>query len=269
MRKVFSKFTFAMIAGAMFVATCSVAQADIVWGTSTQIVDGGGFIDTTGTLVAAINADDNGDNAVIGGVTFAGNDLAAWNGGIAGVGGVTISSNATNGNFGTTFTQGSTAPNITDTDITNLIGSGIWNPQTVTLSGLAGGETYTIQLLVNDSRNGRSTNNVAVLGDGTGTLAQDIEDGTAGFNIHSFTPPTGANPRVSGGAIIGTFVAAANGIQTFDVGGSTNAGESTNSDGRAQINGLQLRLQPAAVPEPSSLAVLALGSLVFARRRRR
>ncbi|MDB4766841.1 hypothetical protein OAG71_04055 [bacterium] len=239
----------------------------ITWMTGVSIDDAGAFVDTTGTLVAALNADTAGDNAVIGGVTFAGTDQAGWNAGVTGVGGVTVTSNATEGNFGTTFTQGSTAPGILDADITNLIGSAIWEAQTVTLGGLTIGDTYIVQIITNDSRNGRTTNNKAVLSDGVNTAAASLTAGTAGLVEHSNTVPGAGNPALPGDATTGTFIA--DGLtQTIEIGGTTN-GTTLNSGGRAQINGFQLRTIPAAIPEPSSAVVGLFGLACLAIKRRK
>lgn len=247
---------------ALFASLSPISAALITWGTATQIDDAGTFVTTTGTLVAAINADDNGDNATIGGVTFLGNNVTNWNAGISGAGGITIASNSTNGNYGSTFVQGGgPPPTITDSNINNLIGSALWNPQSVTLSNLTVGDTYIIQIIGNDSRDGRHSNFVSVLTDGVNGAAT----GANGLNPLSNTSPTGANPRLPGSEITGTFVADA-ATQTFNIFGSTNGGSSNNSGGRAQINGFQLRTVP--VPEPSSALLAGIASMGLLRRRR-
>ena len=227
--------------------------AAITWSTSVDIENTGAFVDnSTGTLVAAINADDTGDDSVINGVNFQGANLGQWNAGITGVGGVTITSNAPNGNFGNTFVQGSGAPvGITNGgDIDNLVSSGIWNSQTVTLSGLTPNDTYIIQLIGNDSRDGRTNRYVTILGDGTQSASASQSAGTAGFNFLS-NSVEGGQGNLPGSAITGTFVADANGFQTFEVAGQLNG---NSNGGRAQINALQLRklntsvLLPGAVP---------------------
>ena len=226
--------------------------AAINWSTSVPIEDTGAFVDnSTGSLVAAINADDSGDDSQINGVNFLGADRGDWNAGITGAGGVTITSNATQGNFGTTFVQGSGPPvGITNGDINNLVSSGIWDPQTVTLSGLTPNDTYIIQLIGNDSRSGRTDGYVTILGDGTQSASASQNAGTAGFNPLS-NSDSGGQDNLPGSAITGTFVADASGFQTFEVAGEING---SSSNGRAQINGLQLRklntsvLLPGAVP---------------------
>ena len=221
--------------------------AAITWSTSVPIENSGAFVDnSSGTLVAAINADDNGDDSLINGVNFVGTDQAGWNGGVTGIGGVTITSNASQGNFGNTFVQGSGAPvGITDGgDIDNLVSSGIWNPQDVTLSGLTPGDTYFVQVIGNDSRDGRTDSYVTLLGDGTGT------GNFTGRNFLS-NSVSGGPANLPGSAITGTFIADASGVQTFEVAGERSG---SSNGGRAQINALQLRtldtsvLLPGAVP---------------------
>ena len=127
----------ASLAVAIIVGTSINANAsDIIWGTAVPIDDNGAFVDKTGSLLVAINSDNDGDSS-INGVNFASADLASWNAGISGGNGVTVSSNAFEGNFGSTFVQGGgPPPTITDSAINNLISSAIWNTQTVTLTGL-------------------------------------------------------------------------------------------------------------------------------------
>ena len=238
-------FAVAMVIGISINANAS----QIVWETAVPIDNAGAFVNRSGSLVAAINSDTAGDGVLVNGVFFAGTDLARWNTGVSGAGGVTIFSNATEGNFGSTFVQGGgPPPTITDSAINNLIGSGIWNPQTVTLTGLTPGATYIVQIIGNDSRNGRSEDFVTVLSDGVNDVATSLVIGTAGLTPLSNSAPAAANPRLPGSAIIGTFTANAT-TQTFDVAGSNDGGASANSNGRAQINGFQLRTTSEVEPE--------------------
>jgi len=239
-----ASLAIAIVIGISINANASV----ITWQTAVPIDNAGAFVNKTGFLVAAINSDNAGDGALINGVFFAGTDLAGWNSGFRGVGGVTISSDAANGNFGSTFVQGGGPPApITDAAINNLIGSALWNPQTVTLNGLTPGDTYIIQIIGNDSRNGRHENFITLLSDGENDVATSLTNGTAGLNPLSNSAPTDPDPRLPGNAIVGTFIADGT-TQTFDVAGTNNDGASFN-DGRAQINGLQLR----TIPELSQL----------------
>lgn len=225
-----------------FVSILSMNAAFITWENSIPIDDAGAFVNTSGTLIAAINSDDSGEDSLISTVNFVGHDLASWNSGIVGVDGVTITSNTANGNFGNTFVQGTgSPPGITNNSpLDNLISSAIWNPQTITLEGLTIGNTYFIQIIGSDSRNGRDSNNVTILTDGVNALDDGISMNTVGINPLSNTTPGAGNPALAGHAILGTFEADAE-TQSFDIFGSTNGGESNNSGGRAQINGFQLR----------------------------
>lgn len=242
----------ASLAVAMVVGISINANASIItWETAVQIDDAGAFVDRTGSLLVAINSDDAGDNALINGINFAGTDLTGWNTGVTGAGGVTISSNALNGNFDSTFVQGGGPPApITDPAINNLIGSGIWGTQTVTLTGLTPGNTYIVQIIGNDSRNGRHENFVTLLSDGENDVFGSLTNGTAGLNSLSNSAPTDADPRLPGSAIIGTFTADAT-TQTFELAGTANGGASFDDD-RAQINGFQLRTT-SVLPELAQL----------------
>ena len=229
-------------ASGFFGSFLSLNAAFITWNNSTTpIDDNGDFVDTTGTLIAAINSDTLGEDSMISSVNFIGHDMDSWNSGIEGVGGVTITSDAQRGNFGDTFVAGAgSPPGITDnTPLDNLISSGIWNPQTVTLTGLTIGDTYIIQIIGNDSRDGRSTNSdfVTVLTDGV----NDVNGGTVGINPLSDTAPGAEGTgTLAGHAIVGVFMADEE-TQSFSLFGSTDGGVTTNSGGRAQINGFQLR----------------------------
>ena len=219
----------------------------ITWGTAVQVDDAGEFVDKTGSLLVAINSDDDGDS-FINGVNFASADLTRWTAGISGAGGVTVfSANTENGNYGSTFVQGGGPPApITDSAINNLIGSAIWNRQTITMTGLTPGNTYIVQIISNDSRNSRDTNYITILGNGVNDAATSFANGTAGVNPLSNSAPTDADPSLPGSAVIGTFVADAT-TQTFEVRGSRDGGDSLD-DGRGQINGFQLRTTAVVAP---------------------
>ena len=229
----------AMLSGVSIDANAS----QITWETAVPIDDAGAFVNRSGSLVAAINSDTAGDDAIINGVNFSGTSLESWNSGVSGAGGVTISSNATEGNFGSTFVQGGgPPPTITDSAINNLISGGIWDSQTVTLAGLTPGDTYIIQVIGNDSRNGRHEDFVTLLSDGVNDIAASLANGTVGQNPLSNSAPTDGDPRLPGNAIIGTFIADGT-TQTFDLSGTRDGGASFDN-GRAQINGFQLRTIP-------------------------
>ena len=242
-------FMAASLAVATLVGISSTANASqISWQAAVPVDDAGGFVDKTGSLLVAINSDDPNDNALVNGVTFAGTDLAGWSTGVTGGNGVTVSSDAFEGNFGSTFVQGGgPPPTITDSAINNLISSAVWDTQTVTLTGLTPGDTYIVQIISNDSRDGRSDDFVAVLSDGVNDVATSFANGTAGLNPLSNSATTAANPRLPGSAIVGIFTADAT-TQTFEMGGSSNGGASLNSSGRAHINGFQLRTTAEVIP---------------------
>lgn len=112
--------------------------------------------------------------------------------------------------------------------------------QDVTITGLVAGQDYLIQVLYGDNRgccNGR-----------TGGIGTTIG---SGVDISGFANATGV-------IYTGTFTADA-ATQTF----YTVLNDGTNDLG-TEISAYQVRL----VPEPSSLALVGLGGLLVARRRR-
>ena len=224
------------------------------------------FINTEGTLVGAANGGSTlAANAVVNGVEFA--NIAGTNAG---------GQNLVSGNFSflnhndnaDAFGQGGFAGGTGG--VGDLIQSGIWGAQGVTLTGLTSGEDYLIQILANDARGNRSDNFMAAYGDGLGGTTPGSDPVLLNNQINaSGDGPTGTDLDASGNYIIGRFTAD-DVTQTFQAFGtnSGNIAALSVNDSRAHFNAIQLR-NVTAVPEPGSLAVLGLGSLMMFRRRRR
>ncbi len=118
----------------------------------------------------------------------------------------------------------------------------------ITLNNLLDGDTYELQVWVNDARQPAccgSTRTETLSGDAAGTDAALLYDVPSG-------PP--------GQFVIGTFIASG----TSQV---LNLDLASGNSGNNQINGLQLRdLTP--VPEPASLGLLSIAALTLLARRR-
>lgn len=259
-------FSVSAAFAAALIATVPLAAsaATITWEPSVNLYDGTtnqNFINNSdGTLAVAVNGTSNTESPTVNGVTF-----QALNQGATvtdGVTGVSVTATAS-GEHPNAFGDGEFT---SDGDIFNLIASGLFSVTDVTISGLTIGNEYLIQYISNDSRGNRSTNFVYGLSDGN-------MSGVAGTAEANNSPSDGSAPTFpetdAGDSISGTFVADATSI-TFEVWGSTNGGASfALGAGPAQLNGLQVRDLGVAIPEPASVALLALGAVAGIARRRR
>ncbi len=139
---------------------------------------------------------------------------------------------------------------------------------TVTLSGLTMGSQYQIQLIgIHDSRAGINERQYEVSFGGA-----DFGSGTApvltraGYgNSDPASPPTFGG-QVSYGTVVGTFIADGT-SQDIQIRSNTQDGNLTD-DVDPGIGGWIL-LEQAAVPEPSSTALLGLGGIALLLRRRK
>jgi hypothetical protein len=154
-----------------------------------------------------------------------------------------------NNNFQNSTGTGSfQSPLTSDNNYNTLLTSGAFqndsSSPTISWGGLTLGDTYLIQLWVNDGRNS--------------TVDQRTETVTGGANTSaslaygSGNGPAGSPPGLPGQFIIGTFLAGSTGESI-----SLNSGPAFPS---AQLDILQVRdLGVEVVPEPSSFALLAGG----------
>jgi hypothetical protein len=142
-----------------------------------------------------------------------------------------------------------TAPNTGDANYNDLMTSGAFGnnaiPYTISWNGMTAGDTYAVQLWVNDGRNS--------------TVNQRTETVTGGANTSAFLSYGSATGP--GQYIIGTFVADISGGQMLTL----NAGPAFPS---AQLNLIQVR-DVTPIPEPSTVAFSLIGFGLLARVMRR
>lgn len=177
--------------------------------------------------------------------------------------GVTLTSTAQRENQGA-FQTGSVGAG----PIGDLITGAHFDAATWTFAGLTPGDTYQFQIFTNDARGGtgqggRDTNWNVGFSDGVAAFDPNAPVATSNLNNRD---PVNLMGEQSGDFIIGEFIADATGTQSFQFQG-TREGFPSTAGGQGQINALQLRVVEA-VPEPSSLLVLSLGSLFLVKRRR-
>jgi len=257
--------------------------AVVTWAPSVNLFAGGNnnaFISQNGTFLVGFNGGTTAATTTVGTSVFTAADSAAVNAGITGSG-VTVSATNNNQAGPTTFNDGEFN---SVGDVFNLINSAVFGVAsglgTVSLSGLTIGNTYEMQILVNDARGGG------------GAGIRDIEwkvgfnDGAGGTTIAGLADLTNrpfnnnGDPNLAGDFIIGTFVADAT-TQSFTYGATrgNNPGDEFDlggaltqiSGGQTQINAFQLRETAVAppVPEPTTTALFGLGGLALLLRRRK
>lgn len=203
------------------------ARAGLITWSGPQTIADDADVSTNGTLVRAYQFENSGATYTVNGVAF---DSYI----IYGVDTSTFDDFTDPGVFGS-----AAAPYASlSADYRGLLGGGRFsfgsNPVTYTLTGLTVGTAYEVQVWVNDSRAGINRSQTV---SGSGSLEYNTAQADGGV----------------GQFVIGTFTAdAATQVLTFTPDGTSYG---------AQLNALQLRDlgSPAAVPEPASLALLAVG----------
>jgi len=260
------------------------SAATINWGASVNLFAGGNnnsFISQNGDFVVGFNGGTSAVETTIGTSIFTSVNQTTISAGITGSGiysGVGVSTNAGNSAGPTTFGDGEFN---SLGDVFDLLNSAVYTDSSelglLTITGLNIGNTYEIQILVNDARGG------------TNASIRDVEwkvgynDGNGGTTITGLADLTNrafndsGDPNLAGDYIIGTFIADAT-SQSFNYGatrGNNTADEFDLGDtlaqlsgGQSHINAFQLR-ETAVVPEPSSTALLGLGGLVLLLHRRK
>ena len=215
---------------AAFLSITTVTQADIIFGAATDITTEADDIITIGTLHAAVNAAESSQaDVTLNGVLFESGDVNA----------------ATN-----ISTLGFTQSNAAEVNPNNLGDTAEYNrflgdidfangaSGDITIENLIEGNEYALQVFFVDNRppQDNRVTTISAVG-GTGSVA--LNDQFA----------------------VGNFVADSTGEFTFNV--------ATAGSNGPNITGFQVRDLGAAVPEPSSLAVLGLIGLGLTTARRR
>ena len=271
-------FKFTALAATCVLGFANVASAQITWQPSVNMFqdlptvaeEEAFLIDTTGVGLVAYNATADITspeiNPVVNGVMFT---STLTDTPLVGVGGHSITLNGGTNNTGA-FGDGEFRGNI---PLFNLIRGGTFAVESVTLDGLVPGTDYLVQVFTNDARATRNMYFQTRFGDGSGStspvaisdlnnsppgtmMVPDPDDPTGVAMISVLIPATFPKTE-AGDIIIGTFTATGSSL-TFNLFGSNvapvddpatfNAG--STGDGRAQINGIQLRDVSGGVMPP-------------------
>ena len=263
------KFLLASVVCIVFVFIQSEVQAQINWSPAVGLLDGGdnaNFISQNGTFVLGVAP--GGVSDVAGGVVATVGTAEFLNTGQTENSTLTepLTSTQNGVTFSAEFTRVQTpsfgAGEFSDPVARSLIAPGAWqhpyNPEvpTVTFSGLTAGDTYEIQVIVNDARGNRSAIWQQAFTNGSDDLVATI----ANLSNRDPNGDLGGVVDATGDFVIGTFVADASGIQTFSCSAtrgvnlpqdqfivgesidiSANKPAGANVASTTQINALQLR----------------------------
>ncbi|MEI8290848.1 MAG: MBG domain-containing protein [Verrucomicrobiota bacterium] len=221
-------------AGSVTSSVASLNLITITWNTPVTI-SGAADISTNGTGLYAYN--NSSSAATVNNVTFTGvNSFTAW--------GTGVTLGGWNGTSTSAFTGGASTPwNNLPAGYKTLLQGGAYNDgagASVTLNNLTIGHQYQIQVWVNDSRSGGTTNRTETLPGVSGSTVTLAYNSTyAGGGVGQYT--------------IGTFTATAtNQVFTMDGNSST------------QLNALQVRdVTPAAVNVSPATTNLIYGNSVL------
>ena len=224
------------------IAAANAQNANITWNTPLTI-SGTSDVNTSGTVVGTWAPGDdayNPDSLPVNGVTFNAYGSGPFNS--------FVSSSGIDGHY-TSYNSPGTA----DGNYNTILQAAIYNngeTMSLTWGGMTAGNTYLLEFWVQDGRNS--------------TTAERSESLTGGSNT-SAPLAYGFGDSGPGQYIIGTFVADGTGTETLTV----NPFGGADIGGSAQINLMQLR-DITPVPEPSTLAVLTMGTgaMLFGLRRK-
>jgi hypothetical protein len=250
---------FGMIGALVVGGAVDVASAaTITWSSAIGITSPGtnptSDISTTGTAVAALDFGSTTTPITDNGVTFTGAVASATvaNGNplyYSATGASTdpiVVGNYPSQGSGEDDYSGGSAPSTADSNYNTLLSRFIFGYNasdsfTVTFNGLTQGDTYQIQVLVEQENSGVDTN-------GTTIVAGPTLYGNAGSGLGQYA--------------LGTFTADATLSQAFSYG------QAVSGTNPAEIDAIQIR-QIAAVPEPATIGAIFLGFAGTTLRRRR
>lgn len=237
---------------ALAISMPAVGEAAVtIWGPATTISDDTD-ISTAGTLVHAVNLGSE-SSATVNGVTFSSFPVP-FNSSPITVGNITV--RETMGPMSSyAYGQGNTAPYTSlsapyQALLNDFVASGLIEAIEVTISGLTIGQEYQVQVWSNLSAAGSSdTNpNIVTLDGGAQNMQSNTTDTAGGLGQYA----------------LGTFTADSATL-IFTVSAlSGNVSVGPYSRAWPALNAFQVR----AVPEPSSMALLALSALPLRRRRK-
>ena len=225
-------------AGSITSGVASLGLNTLVWNTPVTI-SSTNDISTNGALLYAYN--DSGSSAPVNGVNFTGvNSYTTWGTGVTLGSGWSATTTAS-------YAGGASPPwSVLPGNYQTVLQGGAWNnggAATVTLNNLMAGHQYQVQVWVNDSRSGGTTNRTETLTDAFGntvTLAYNSSYAAGGLGQYA----------------IGTFT-----------GTATNQSFTMNSASSTQLNAIQVRdltLAPGITQQPTNQTAYVNGLAAFA-----
>jgi len=223
-------------AGSVTSSVASLNLITITWNTAVTISTNAADVATNGTFLYAYN--NSGSSATVNNVTFTGvNSATVWGTNVTLGGWDATSTSSYNGG---TSTPWNSLPSGYKTALQGGVYNNSGNTASVTLNNLTIGHQYQVQVWVNDSRSGSTTNRTETLPGVSGSTVTLAYNSTyAGGGVGQYT--------------LGTFTATAtNQIFTMDGNSST------------QLNALQVRdVTPAAVIVAPAVTNIIYGNSVL------
>jgi glucuronoarabinoxylan endo-1,4-beta-xylanase len=225
-------------AGSVTSSVASLALNTIVWSAPVTASNAADIL-TNGTSLYAYN--NSASSASVNAVTFAGvNSSSAWGSGVTFAGMTATATSAYGGGASTPW-------NSLPAGYKTILQGGIYNSGgvgTVTLNNLTNGHQYAVQVWVNDSRSGSTTNRTEILaGASNSTVTLAYNSTFAGGGVGQFTT--------------GVFTATA-----------TNQSFTMDGDASTQLNAIQVRditiYPPAITQQPVSQTNYVKGTANFA-----